>query len=293
MKTLISLILAISFYTTSAFACLHFSNTYQSRMQEGLQEIFMFHDGTNAHMVVRTHLESKKFPTEVAWVLPFPSLPKKYEEIKGIFFEEVKGLFPSVNVQKGFGEGLGKGRATGRGTGIKVHETVVLDSYQIQPIEILEEGSGNEFNVWLKKNKFNPMPLENQKYYLKKGAVFLAIRMNLNKPATENLISKPLHIVYESDKLSAPMKFTHDTREFDLDLYVFSKKELTKDLTKMYLKQNGSAAYENKRNTPFLDALLGKNKGFITRYSGHGLNKKGQLVKELTHDPEFIKSELF
>lgn len=292
MKTLLCALTAFSFYSTSALSCLHFSNTYQSRMQEGLQEIFMFHDGENAHMVVRTHLQSKKFPTEVAWVLPFPGLPRKYEEIKGIFFEEVKGLFPADDAFDGIQESKGFGAVRGGTSGLKVHETVVLDSYQIQPIEILKEGSGNEFNAWLKKNKFNPMPLANQKYYLKKGAVFLAIRMNLNRPSTENLISKPLHIVYPSDKLSAPMKFTHDTREFDLDLYVFSHKELKKDLTKMYLKQNGSTAYENKHITPFLDDLIGKQKGFITRYSGQSLNNKGQLINKLTHDPEFLKAEL-
>lgn len=291
MKSLLFVATALIFYSSQTLACLHFDKTYRGRMQEGLQEMFMFHDGKDAHLVVRTHLQSKKFPTEVAWVLPFPSLPSKYEEIKGIFFEEVKSLFPSDRgVSKGFGEGDSLGRSGG--SGLKVHDTVVLDSYQIQPIEILNEGSGNEFNAWLKKNKFNAMPVANQKYYLKKGAVFLAIRMNLNKPDTENLTSKPLHITYPADKLSAPMKFTHDTREFDLELYVFSKNELKKDLSKMYLKKDGSAVYENKRNTPFLDALIGKQKGFITRYSGHGLNKKGQLIKELASDPEFLKTEL-
>lgn len=292
MNIVLKITLAVFLFSSSAFSCLHYPNTYQSRLQEGLQEIFMFHDGKNAHMVVRTNLKADKFPAEVAWVLPFPSLPSKYEEIKGILFHEVKSYLPA-NDSLGFGsEGVQKGRSAGTGAGFKVHDAVSLDSYKIQPIEILNEGAGNEFNAWLKKNKFNPMPLANQKYYLKKGAVFLAIRMNLSLPEVNSLESKPLHIVYQSDKLSAPMKFTHNTRQFDLDLYVFSKQELKKDLSKMYLKINGSGAYENKRNTPFLDDLLGKQKGFITRYSGHGLNKKGQLISQLARDPEFTLSDL-
>lgn len=292
MKSIIVVLTAFLFTTQSTLACLHFPNSYQSRLQEGLQEVFMFHDGKDAHMVVRTNLESKKFPSEVAWVIPFPSLPSKYEEIKGVFFEEVKSLFDDGDEgSKGMiSKSLGRG-GTGN-DGFKIHETVVLDSYKIQPIEILNEGAGNEFNVWLKKNKFNPMPLENQKYYLKKGAVFLAIRMNLDKPTTENLASKPLHIVYPADKLTMPIKFTHDTREFDLDLYVFSKKQLNKDLSAMYLKDKGSVLYMNKRNKPFLDSLIGKQKGYITKYAGYGLNKNGQLINKLATDPEFTMKEL-
>ena len=292
MKTLIYILTVLSFYSTSAFSCLHYPNTYKSRLQEGLQEIFMFHDGKNAHMVVRTKLEAKKFPSEVAWVLPFPSLPSKYEETQGVLFREIKSYLPETDSARFGHSEKGLGRGSGAAKGFKVHDTVVLDSYKIQPIEILSEGVGNEFNAWLKANKFNPMPLENQKYYLKKGAVFLAIRMSLNLPDVGRLESKPLHIVYPSDKLSVPMKFTHDTRQFDLDLYVFSKNELKKDLTKMYLVRKDSGAYENKRNTPFLDSLLGKQKGFITRYSGHGLNKNGQLINKLATDPEFTISDL-
>lgn len=293
MKILISLTTALLLISNSSLACLHFPDNYQSRLQEGTQEVFMFHDGTDAHMVVRTQLQAKKFPKEVAWVLPFPVLPKKYEEIKGIFFEEVKSLFP--NNAEGFGSSKGmalRGGGAGATDGIKVHETVVLDSYEIQPIEIVKEGSANEFNAWLKKNKFNSMPLANQKYYLKKGATFLAIRMKLNRPDTNDLVSKPLHIIYKSDKLTMPMKFTHDSRDFDLDLYVFSKNELRKDLSHMYLKKSAQAVYENKRETPFLDDLLGKQKGFITLYSGKSLNKKGQTISKLKEDPEFTKVEL-
>ncbi|WP_409479803.1 DUF2330 domain-containing protein [Pseudobdellovibrio sp. HCB154] len=292
MKTILLVTTAFVFLSQSALACLHFPNTYQSRLQEGLQEVFMFHDGKNAHMVVRTNLESKKFPTEVAWVLPFPSLPSKYEEMNGVFFTEVKSLFADADDAVKSLQSKGRAMGGAGNEGFKIHDTVVLDSYKIQPIEILNAGAGNEFNAWLKENKFNPMPLENQRYYLKKGAVFLAIRMNLNKPTTDNLASKPLHIVYPADKLSMPIKFTHDTREFDLDLYVFSKKKLDKDLSAMYLKQKGTVLYENKRNTPFLDSLIGKQKGYISKYEGYGLNKNGQLINKLATDPEFTIKDL-
>lgn len=293
MKKFIVITTAVLMFSNSVLACLHFPNNYQGRLQEGTQEVFMFHDGTNAHMVIRTQLQAKKFPKEVAWVLPFPSLPSKYEEIKGIFFEEVKGLFPSdYSLGKGLNDRSESLPAGSGASGLKVHSTVALESYTIQPIEILNEGAGNEFNIWLKKNKFNKMPLSNQKYYLKKGAVFLAIRMKLNRPDLANLTSKPLHIVFKADKLTMPMKFTHDSRHFDLDLYIFSKNELKKDLTAMYLKNEEKVVYENRRETPFLDAILGKQKGFITRFSGKSLNKNGQFIKNLKNDPEFLITEL-
>ena len=171
---------------------------------------------------------------------------------------------------------------------IKVHDLVVTDHYQIQPIEILKDGSAQEFNAWLQANKFNPMPYENQKYYLKKGATFLAICMKMNKPLAGELRSKPLHVVYRAGDLSFPLKFTHDYRRFDLDLFVFSKKELQNDLAKQFLKLDASHAYSGKQgHFPFIDALIGKQEGFVTRYVGEGINSKEKQTKSLKQDPSF------
>lgn len=289
-KYLFSLVLLSASITC---ACFHYPGSFKNKMTEGRKSVFLFHDGENAHMVIQTTLRAKKFPSELAWVLPFPSLPNKYEEINGPFFQELQSILPRKMMlgQKGLpASAFGDGR--GGGGGIKVHETVVFDQYKIQPIEILKDNSAAEFNSWLKKNKFNPMPFENQKYYLKKGAVFLAIRMQLNNPTATELTARPLHIVYKSDRVSVPLKFTHDARTFDLELYVFSKKELNVDLSRTYLKKQDSVAYRNERLHPFVDSIVGKKEGYISRYEGEELNTKEKSLKDLKDDPLFLADDL-
>ena len=136
------------------------------------------------------------------------------------------------------------------------------------------------------------MPKANQQAYLKKGAVFLAIRMKMNAPNATDLTSQPLHVVYKSDELSAPIKFTHDSRTFDLDLYVFSKKPLKTDLTAQYLQRNGSIAYKRSQGSPELDKILGGNIGFVTKFSATELNTPKKSLNGLRKDPSFALSEL-
>jgi hypothetical protein len=273
---------------TISDACLHFPVNYKGNLREGLQEAFLFHDGGNAHLVIRTNLNADQFPKEIAWVLPFPSLPSAYEEINGPFFERIMGLMRNVNDGMKFGEARGGGVAKGAksATNIKVHQLVEAGSYQIQPIEILNDQASQELTDWLKKNKFNPMPANLQKPYLKKGAAFLAIRMQMDHPGGE-LRSKSLHVTYKADNLSLPIRFTHEKRTFDLDLYVFADKEIKKDLSQFHLNWVDSAAYENKGLMPFVDAVIGKRNGVFSLYQARGLNTPTKKLSKLSADPSF------
>lgn len=283
--------IAFSLTSISAFACLHYPMGYRESLRDVKQQAFLFHDGTNAHMVVATSFFSSKLPREVAWVLPLPSVPSEYHEIKGPFFEELNRLMPvdraGIVRQGGIGSGEG-----GFGGGIKVHPKVLTESYEVQPIEILSDDAGSELNSWLKKHKYNPMPMDLQKPYLKKGAAFLAIRMQLKHPIEGVLRSAPLHLVYAADRLTYPLRLTHATRQFDLDLFVFSKNGLKDDLKGFYLRKSDSAAYKNEGLFPFLDDILKTNKGSVTLYRGYGLNSEAQSFKGLIADPEFPKTKL-
>lgn len=273
-------------------ACLHFDANYRGKLIENKQQIFAFHDGSNAHYVVRTVLQTSRFPREIAWVLPFSALPSKYQEVNGPFFEELFPLTARTGSGYGGSEGLGA-RKGGTESGIKVHQKVEVGSYLIQPIEITKDGSGQELNQWLRKNKFNPMPMKLQEYYLKKGAAFLAIRMKMSHPSEGSLVSKPLHIVVPAKALSIPIKFTHEERVFDLELYVFSEKELTKDLSTYYLTKKENMAYSAKKGLkPFVDDILSNKSGFITKYLGQGLNGSGGKLALLANDPSFEVSDL-
>jgi hypothetical protein len=273
-------------------ACLHYPQEYRGKLREGLQEAFLFHDGKDAHLVVRTNLNADKFPKEIAWVLPFPSLPSAYEEINGPFFERIKSLFPdATDGMLGETKGNGPNKRSGAQPGIKIHKTVEAGSFKIQPIEILSDSAFQELSDWLKKNKYNPMPAELQKPYLKKGAAFLAIRMQMDFPGGE-LRSKSLHVTYKADDLSLPIRFTHETRTFDLDLYVFSSKELKKDLGDFHLRPIGSVAYKNQGHMPFVDAVIGKRDGYFTLYQARDLNTDSKKLSKLNSDPSFQKSDL-
>lgn len=114
--------------------------------------------------------------------------------------------------------GLQKGGDMAKG--IRVHEDVRLDGYKITPIEILSSDSGKILNNYLASKKFLGMPEDIQKPYLKKGAYFLAIHIIPPKVAPGAVMQlKPLHIQYESNELRFPLRFTHDYRTFDLNLY--------------------------------------------------------------------------
>lgn len=289
MRVLVAVLLYL--VASSAWACLHFDKNFNGQLTEGRQEFFLYHDGKNAHMILRTHLHSDRFPKEVAWVLPLPVLPSKYEEVDGPFFQELSSLFPNQMLKIGDSKGRG-GFGAASNKPMKVHERVDVGNYQIQPIEILQDNSTAELNSWLKKNGFIPMPDEKQKKYLKKGAVFLAIRMTMNHPVPGELISKPLHITYAADRLTVPLLFTHDTRTFDLNVFVFSKKEMKQDLSKMYLEKKASIAYKDEHMKPFLDAILRDQKGFITLYQAEGLNTEKKKLKDVKEDPVFLLTHL-
>lgn len=292
MKLFINSLLFLVLATPHSQACLHYSDSDKIKITEGLQEFFVYHDGKSGHMVLRTQLSAKKFPQEIAWVLPFPSLPSSYQEVDGPLFQELSQLFsPYMN------DGMQKGRgapdlAASGGAGIKVHDKVQVGGFEIQPIEILKDNGGTELNHWLSKNKFNPMPIDKQKRYLKKGAAFLAIRMKMNKPGEADLLSRPLHVVFPTDKIAVPMLFTHEDRTFDMDIYVFSEKEMKQDLSKLYLNKIGSVPYKREHLRPMIENLIGERKGWITRYSAKELNTRSKKLSLLSQDPAFLKSDL-
>jgi hypothetical protein len=101
-----------------------------------------------------------------------------------------------------------------------------VGNYEIVPIEIKDvaspSGAGEEMNGWLRGNGYIELPPDIQKPYLKKGAVFLAIKI---RPEGEAIELKPLWISYRSDRMEFPLRFTHDYRTFDLNLYLIHDQE--------------------------------------------------------------------
>lgn len=281
--------LRIAFATTlllfslSASACLHFGKEFLGKVDEGTQQAFLFHDGTLAHLVVKTDIHAKegKLPKQLSWVIPFPAMPKKYEEVDNRLFSELTGL---VSLERSASWGKGAPRSA-----ILVHEMKEVGQYKIQEIEILDEKGGKELNAWLADHKYNEMPLERQKPYLKKGAVFLAITVTLDE---KEMSFKPLHIAYPATDLSFPVRFSHDSRVFDVNLFVFTSHVLNKDSGNLpYWKFVASDRYDSavtaKNAYPELKKLLGDKTGYLARFEARHLNTEGRLLKDLAADPTF------
>ncbi len=273
-----------SLLSTSLHACLHFDKHYSGEIKEETKMAFLFQEGGNAHLILKTELRAIKgtLPNEIAWVMPFPALPSKYEEVEIGVFEELAKLTEPQS--KGGWGSRSKGAEKGvlGVQSLKVHEMKVVGNYQIQPIEILSGSASKDFDQWLVKNNFNPMPHELQTNYLKKGAVFLAIRMKLDN--TEAKL-KPLHVIYPATTLSFPLKFTHDTRTFNFTLYTATPQSLdAKVLEPFYLKKTGEGTYDSGSSRQ-LSFLLGNKKWVVTRFAARDLNTPKFPLNKLSSDP--------
>ena len=277
----------------SALACIHTPLVHKGVVTERLKEAFVFHDGELSHLVVRTSLNAKDgLPESMAWVIPLPSLPKIMEEAGSGIFSELFSLTipPPPRVQRAPSpKGEGAPAAASAAPSIKVHEVTVAGDYRLQPIEILSDAAGAELNTWLTQNGFGTVPPENQRYYLKKGAVFLAVRIGALKGTESEL--KPLHLAYPAERPSLPLKFSSHSGEFDVTLYTLTPERPAADaLAPFHLEYVHSAEVRGAdldARAPDLKKLIGNRAGWLTRFHGVHYNSTGKMVAQLAADPAF------
>jgi uncharacterized protein DUF2330 len=273
----------------AAFACIHPPAGFPGRVTEREKLAFLFHDGTNAHLVIRTTLASDSgLPERMAWVIPVPALPSKYEEAPAELFSELARLIPRVRQRPKPMPANAKAApmAKAKAPAIRIHETQVVGSYTIQPVEILSESAGGELNAWLRKNGFDPVPPENQKFYLKRGAVFLALRVDGLKGSESGL--KPLHIVYRDDRMRLPLKFSSHSGVFDVRLYALTEQPPSRKALEDYGLRVSDASYKINEGlaerAPAVAKLVGASAGYVTEFTGERYNL-GRPVTELSEDP--------
>lgn len=279
-----ALVAALLFCSSPLRACIHGPRNYNEVLSEKMKQALVFHDGQNAHLVIQTQLQSSKaLPSSMAWVIPLPSLPSRYEEADPKLFSDLFNLTgPIIRDEGGALAGGAPSLNTTSASSIEVHAAQIVGDYKVQPIEILDEGAGSELNRWLGANGFGSVPAENQRFYLRKGAVFLTLKINQLKGALAQV--KPLHIVYPSDRLSVPLKFSSHSGVFDLLLYTFTPQKPDPaalsafHLYSVHWWQTGAPPLS-------LSKLIGKRQGYLRRFSGEGFNAPGKLVRNLADDP--------
>jgi hypothetical protein len=234
---------------------MYFDKAYDRKLfEETEREAFMFRDPKAVNLILKTGFKGK-LPPKLAWVFPLPSKPLSYKEVEPALFDELRDYF-SQAMQLGGGTDSMTNAVPARAMlkGIAVHEKVIVGGYEIIPIEIVKEsGAGEELNQWLRNQNFIELPARIQKPYLKKGAYFLAIRMN---PRGAEMSVKPLWIRYASDHMSFPLRFTHDERTFDFTLYFLGPDAVVA----------GASGNQVKTACVYLERLKGEDlPGFLTR----------------------------
>lgn len=213
-------ILLVGFNAGSASACLYFDKSIALHsFNETDREALLFHDGDAANLILKTGF-SGTLPKKLAWVFPLASKPLAYKVASPEIFKDLANIMQS-SMPRSKGSPSDRVLLGAPTPGIKAHETERVGNYEIVPIEILSESSGNELNSWLKNQGFIESPKEIQSPYLKKGAFFLAIRASLKGSDSE---LQPLWIRYKSKSLSFPLRFTHEYRSFDSKVYFLTPK---------------------------------------------------------------------
>lgn len=220
------LIITAIFFSTLAYACLHYPEEYQGTVTEHKKEFFIFSSKDSFHLIAKTNLSSQgELPARLAWIFPLPSVPLKYEEVAPAVFKELYEL--TLPVQKGIrGESFSDNLQTN--SGLKVHEVQTVGRYKVRPLEILDTNpkTASALDIWLKENHLKVMPKDKQLQYLKKGAVFLVIEADLK--GLKAVDFKPLHIVLKPLKeYVLPLNFTHTGRSFAVDVYALGIKLAT------------------------------------------------------------------
>ena len=272
-------------------ACIHTPASYHQIVTEKTKQALLFHEGRNAHLVIQTDLQAPgRLPDTVAWVIPVPVLPTHYAEAD-------PGLFPELfRVTESAEEKQWKGVRTKSiplaasipAPAIRIHALQVVGHYRIRPIEIMSvRSAGSALNRWLLGNGFGAFPLQDQRPYLHKGSVFLAVTMVHLSGRSVNI--RPLHIVYPSTRVALPLKLSTNSGIFDVLLYTFTPRPLRGDtFGQSRLYPDGPAVpVSNAAQAPLLAQLTGGRPGYLMRFLGRAFNRPGWSVRQLPADPGF------
>lgn len=270
--------LALAFSIASSIACLHPPREYPGKLGSKIQEYLLYKTGDEVHLITNQNIQSsRELPSEIAWVIPIPSLPTTYfEESDSLFKELFQVTEPKI-----------KSRAMSN-TGFKIHETIYVGKYEIKPLEVLDTASGLEINDWLYSNGFGKVPYAGLKYYLKPHASFLAIRVRGLKGNSKSL--KPLHIVYKSQEVRVPLKFFANAGTFDVYIYTISngkKFEAETDLKTKGIFRSGSAQMTSVSSLESKISGLSKADTVISRFFGSRINSKENKLSKWKEDPVF------
>lgn len=293
-----------------ADACLHPESEFKYPIKAGAQRGLIYFDDGYQHMIVRPGYmvegEGLKVKndavegfTSLAWVIPLPSLPDRYEEADEDIFGELEKFTKAESTEDSNSDSRRDAKLGKADWGAEFLEPVKVGSYTIQPVKAHGELGGLELNGWLKDNKFGAIDESVLAYYIKKDWYWLAVKLE-NKaglPASGNV--KPLHMGFKTETPIYPLKIQQGRGALDLELWVISRNEIdtkasfafglrTIEQSEPNKEQLNRTTTLNKLPAKVRTALFGKDqdpaalegeKAFVYRLFGVGLGSSVDLAK--------------
>lgn len=255
-------------------------------VKEDRKEALLFEEDGLSHLVVRTRISSPELPRSLAWVIPTPRVPVIVKEESADLFPQLYKLMPDrVQVTPSLYSFLPSCSTLPMPQqAIVVHQAQSTEHYTTQVIEIRSDNASAALNAWLVKNGFSPVPEQSQRHYLIPGRAFVCVKIRKLPEGTAAQIP-PVHLAWQGNEATLPLKFSSHSGVFDVDLYVLSQKRLSSDqFAKWRFRRVGEAAVPGSPVERRLKELAGPH-STVTRYHAKAFNSSGHEVTRLEDDP--------
>lgn len=238
---------------------------YEGSLEESAQEAIIiykdYEDGAIENLILKIDVEGPD--KDFAWVVPFPQVPKIYEE-KSILFDELFNYVeymrtPSYPSKKSAGDKSSENATKSLDDKVKVISRKTVGSFETAVVSTEEPKA---LNTWLKKEGYQELVDQDDviKSYIDKKYFFAC--MKVKRDSTEGSLH-PLRFEFKTgghDGIYFPMKMTGlQTDPFDINLYVFYQAWLNKDINKFgYAHLDFQLKYRD-HDTRQCDANAGKS----------------------------------
>jgi hypothetical protein len=255
-------------------------------VKEDRKEALLFEKDGLSHLVVRTRISSPELPRSLAWVIPTPRVPVIVKEESADLFSQLYKLIPDrIQVTPSLYSFLPSCSTLPMPQqAIVVHQEQSTEHYTTQVVEIRSDNASAALNAWLVKNGFSPVPEQNQRHYLIPGRAFVCVKIRKLPEGTAAQIP-PVHLAWQGNEATLPLKFSSHSGVFDADLYVLSQKRLSSDqFAKWRFRRVGEAAVPGTPVERSLKELAGSH-SIMTRYHAKAFNSPGHEVARLGEDP--------
>lgn len=274
-----------------SISCIHVIDAPYPVKEERKEALLFEKDGLS-HLVVRTRISSPELPRSLAWVIPTPRVSVIVKEESADLFPQLYKLIPDrVQATPTLYRFLPSCSIPMPQQAIVVHQAQSTEHYTTQVIEIRSDNASAALNAWLVKNGFSPVPEQNQRHYLIPGRAFVCVKIRKLPEGTAAQIP-PVHLAWQGNEATLPLKFSSHSGVFDADLYVLSQKRLSPDqFAKWRFRQIGAVALPSSSTEQVLERVAGKH-AVLTRYHSAAFNSDGKEVTRLASDPQINLREL-